>query len=371
MSPALDKLIQTSHAKVGVNLRLKKLFQLFEKAQIDALLVSSWPNVTYLSGFKGTESWLVVSPKSRYFITDSRYSEQAEAEAKGFKVILRDGQSVFQIVSEIVKKDKLKTLSFESSIVTHSFYAGLKKHLADGRLNATTGLVEILREVKDNFEVNQIRKSAEIAVKGYHYVRQIARPGMREREVQARLEHFTKTLGSEKPAFDIIIAAGPRSSMPHCQTNETVLQNNQVLLVDMGVVYEGYHSDLTRPFFLGKMNTLYKKIYKIVWDAQRLGIRKAGPGVPASEVDAACRKAIHQSGYGKYFGHGTGHGVGLEIHEAPTVSSRSQTILKPGMVITVEPGIYLPGRFGVRIEDMVLITNKGNEVLTSDLDKPV
>ena len=188
---------------------------------------------------------------------------------------------------------------------------------------------------------------------------------------QLKIDDFTKSLGSERPAFDIIIATGARSSMPHCQTNRTLVKNDEVLLVDMGVVFEGYHSDLTRPVFLGKMSPLQKKIYRTVWDAQRLGIQKAGPGVPASEVDAACRRSIEKSGYGRYFGHGTGHGVGLEIHEAPSVSSRSKTILQPGMVITVEPGIYLPGKFGVRIEDMVLITNKGNEVLTRDLDQPI
>ena len=344
---------------------------MFREAKIDALFVSSWPNVTYLSGFKGTESWSFVSPKGLYFITDSRYSEQAENEAKGFKIILRDKQSVSEIVAELVKKDKIKILGFESHVVTHSFYAGLAKKVGADHLKTTSGLVEILREIKDNFEIKQIKKSVEIAVKGYHNLCKKTKPGMSERQVQADLEHFTKSLGSERPAFDIIIATGARSSMPHCQTNQTLVKNNELLLVDMGVVFEGYHSDLTRPVFLGKMSPLHKKIYKTVWDAQRLGIQKAGPGVPASEVDAVCRRSIEKSGYGRYFGHGTGHGVGLEIHEAPSVSSRSKTILQPGMVITVEPGIYLPGKFGVRIEDMVLITNKGNEVLTRDLDQPV
>ncbi|OIO38179.1 MAG: hypothetical protein AUJ72_02990 [Candidatus Omnitrophica bacterium CG1_02_46_14] len=351
--------------------RLKKIFSLFKTAQIDALLVSSPSNVTYLSGFMGQESWLVVSPKGRYFITDSRYSEEARAEAKGFKVVLRDGRSVFQVVSQIVRKDKIKVLGFEAMIVTHSFYLDLANHIGGTFLKATVGLVESLREIKDSFEIGQIKSSVAIAVKGFHYVQETARPGMREREVQARLEHFTKSMGSEKPSFDIIIASGARSSMPHCKTNETVIQNNQALLVDMGVVYEGYCSDLTRTIFLGRINRLYRKIFNIVWDAQRLGIRKAGPGVRASEVDAACRRAIEKQGFGRYFGHGTGHGVGLEVHEAPTVSSRSQTVLKPGMVVTVEPGIYLPGRFGVRTEDMLLITNKGNEVLTRDLDKSI
>ena len=351
--------------------RLKRLFQAFDKKEIDALLVSSWPNVTYLSGFKGTESWILVSPKGLYFITDSRYSEQAKKEAKGFEVILRDKQSVSQIVADLAKKDGLGRIGFEASIVTHAFYLGLERQIGAGKLRATRDLVEDLRLLKDDFEVRQIKKSADIAVQGFHYVRQAVRPGMREREAQGRLEYFTKSLGAEKPAFDIIIASGARSSMPHCQTNQTPIRNNNIVLVDMGVVYEGYHSDLTRPIFLGKMSALHKKIRQIVWDAQRAGIKKAGPGVPARDVDAACRDFIEKKGYGRHFGHGTGHGVGLEIHEAPTVSSKSDTVLKPGMVITVEPGIYLPGKFGVRIEDMVLITEKGSEVLTRDLDKPV
>jgi Xaa-Pro aminopeptidase len=351
-----------------MNDRLKKLFAQFDKVGIDGLLVSSWPNCTYLSGFKGTESWIFVSPKGLYFITDSRYSEQAEQEAPGFKVILRQ-KAVTEIVSDLVKEMKLKTIGFEAAIVTHSFYLGLERHLGKDKIKAVYDLVEKLRLRKDATEIKMLQKSANIAVKGYHYIKQVTRPGMTEREIQGRLEYYTKSIGSEKPSFDIIIAAGARASMPHCQSNETKVKNNNMVLVDMGVIYEGYCSDLTRPLFLGRMSPLYKKIHGIVWDAQRAGIKKAGPGVPASAVDAACRDYIKKMGYSKYFGHGTGHGVGLEIHEAPNVSPRSETILEPGMVITVEPGIYLPGKFGVRIEDMVLITKNGHEVMTRDLDK--
>ncbi len=354
-----------------IPLRVKRLLESFKAEAIDALFVSSWPNVTYLSGFRGTESWLLISKKELFFITDSRYSEQAQAEAKGFHILLRDKNSVSDILASLVKKHKIKKLGFEAHDIHFSFYQTLQTVLDKEILKPTQGLVEHLRLTKDGMEINRLKTSADIAVRGFHYIRQIVRPGMKEREVQARLEHFTKTMGSEKPAFDIIIAAGARSSMPHCQSNETVIKENEVVLVDMGVVYEGYHSDLTRPIFLGKISPLVKEIYEIVWNAQRRGIAKAGPGVPAKEVDAACRSFIHKSGYGKYFGHGTGHGVGLEIHEAPSVSSKSQTVLKPGMVITVEPGIYLPGKFGIRIEDMVLITKNGHEVLTSDLDKSV
>jgi Xaa-Pro aminopeptidase len=352
-----------------MNDRLKKLFKQFEKTEIDALLVSSWPNVTYLSGFKGTESWVLVSPRGRYFITDSRYSEQAESEAIGFEVILRDKKSVTEIAAELCKKLHVRHLGFEAPIITYSFYVALAKRVGKDKLKATAGVVELLRETKDSSEIKAIRKSADIAVKGFHYVKAIARPGMKERDAQGRLEYYTKSLGSEKPSFDIIIGTGARSSMPHCQTNETKIKNNTVLLVDMGVMYDSYCSDLTRPIFLGKMSPIHKKIFDIVWEAQRAGIRKAAPGVTCREVDEACRTVIQKNGYGDFFGHGTGHGVGLEIHEAPNVSGRSETILKPGMVITVEPGIYLPGKFGIRIEDMLLISEKGNEVLTRDLDK--
>lgn len=350
-------------------LRLAKLFKLFPQHKIDSLLVSSWPNVSYLSGFKGTESWALVSPKGKFFITDSRYSEQALAEAKSFKLILRDRKPVTEIVRELVESQKLKAVGFEAPHVTYLFHQALLKRVGAKKLIPVRGIVEALRIQKDAEEIKLIRKSAEIAVKGFHHIRKTVRAGETERQVQGRLEYFTKTLGSEKPAFDIIIAAGARASMPHCQSNETKVRNNDVLLVDMGCVYEGYYSDLTRPIFLGKMSALHKKIHDIVWEAQRAGIRKAAPGVRVSEVDAACRNYIRDKGYGDYFGHSTGHGVGLEVHEDPGVSSRGEEILKPGMVITVEPGIYLPGKFGVRIEDMVLITDKGNDVLTKGLEK--
>ncbi|MCG3175951.1 MAG: Aminopeptidase YpdF [Candidatus Omnitrophica bacterium] len=351
--------------------RLKSLYASMDREGIDALLVSSWPNVTYVSGFRGDESWALVGPKGEYFITDSRYTEQARKEAKGFKIVERDRRTLSDILKDIVRQKRIKKLGFESHIVTHAFAQALDKTAGSSKVKATRGLIEKLRETKDAGEIRALRKTADIAVKGFHYIRDWAKPGMTERQIQARLEYQTKLLGSEKPAFDMIIASGPRASMPHCQSDGTRTRRNSAVLVDMGTVYGGYHSDLTRSIFFGRMSALFKKVHKIVWDAQRAGIAKAAPGVTCAEVDAACRDHIRKMGYDKYFGHSTGHGVGLEIHEGPTVSARSQTVLQPGMVITVEPGIYLPGRFGVRIEDMVLITEKGNEVLTRDLDKSV
>lgn len=354
-----------------MNVRLKRLFAGFPKAGIDALLVSSWPNVSYLSGFKNDESWILVSPKKLIFITDSRYTEQAKREAKGFEVVERGTKSVTETVAGFARSMNASKVGFESPIVTHAFSQGLYRHLGAERLKPVSNLVEALRLIKDESEIKLLRRAADIGVKGFHYVRHTVRPGMTEREVQGRLEYYMKSLGAEKPAFDLIIATGARASMPHCQTNDTKVLDNNVLLIDMGARYEGYHSDLTRPIFLGRMSVLQKKVNDIVWNAQRAGIAKAAPGVTCREVDAACRTYIDKRGYGKRFGHGTGHGVGLEIHEAPSVSGRSETVLKPGMVITVEPGIYLPGKFGIRIEDMVLITEKGREVLTHGLDERI
>lgn len=352
-----------------MNTRLKKLFPLFKKPGIDALLVSSWPNVRYLSGFRNDESWILVSPKGLIFITDSRYVEQARKEAKGFEVILRDTKSVTEIVAGYCKKWQIKKLGFEAPIVTYSFFGALAKRVGKDKIVPTANLVEQLRILKDPEEVKLLQKSAQIAVKGYHYVKQAARPGMKERDAQGRIEYYTKTLGATKPSFDLIIASGAGSSIPHYMTSDARMKNNDIVLVDMGVIYDGYCSDLTRCFFLGKMSPLHKKIHDIVWEAQRAGIQKASPGVTCKEVDEASRSVIRKYGYAGMFGHSTGHGVGLEIHEAPGVSSMSETVLKPGMVITVEPGVYLPGKFGVRIEDTLLITGKGNEVLTHGLDK--
>jgi Xaa-Pro aminopeptidase len=355
-----------------VDKRCARLARQFRGAGIDALFVSSEPNVSYLSGFKGTESFLFITPHRRYFLTDFRYAEQARRETRGFKVLVRNGASYADMAEELRRRERCRRVGFESPRTTHAFYRQLERALGAGALVPTSGLVERLRAVKDAGELRKIRNAVAIMGEGIRRLRATAAPGMNEKEIQGRLEYETKMLGSEKPAFDIIIAAGAKSSMPHAVSDHlSRLRENDILLVDMGVVSEGYHSDLTRCFFLGKIPRPMRKIYDTVLEAQERGIRAVRPGRPAREVDAACRDFIRKKGYGRYFGHGTGHGVGLEIHEAPSVSGRSSDVLAPGMVVTVEPGIYLPGRFGVRIEDMVLVTAKGHEVLTRDIDKRI
>ena len=352
--------------------RLKRLLGGFAAAGIDAFFVSAKENVTYLSGFNNDESFLFLTRGRRYFLTDFRYLEQARKEAIGFRIVLRDERTYPEIVRDLARKEKCAKVGFEASKISYAFYSRLAQALGPNCLVPTAGLVEKLRIRKEPGEIRHLRKAVEVSGAGVRHLASTLAPGMNEKEIQGRLEYQTKMLGAEKPAFDIIIAAGAKSSMPHAVSDErSVVRDEDIVLVDMGVVVGGYHSDLTRCFFLGKIPLLQRKIYDIVLQAQERGIRKVRPGVPAKEVDAACRDFIRHKGYGKLFGHGTGHGVGLEIHEAPTVSGRSAEILEPGMVVTVEPGIYLPDRFGVRIEDMVLVTDKGHEVLTRDIDKRI
>jgi len=352
--------------------RVARVLKAFSRAGIDGFFVSAKENVTYLSGFNNDESFLFITRKARYFLTDSRYVEQARREAVGYKVILREAKSYPQMVRDLADKEKCFRVGFEAPKVSHSFYLALCKALGASRLVPVSGLVENLRIRKEAHEIRHLRKAVEITAAGVRHLAATLAPGMSEKDIQARLEYQTKMLGSEKPAFDIIIAAGAKSSMPHAvPDNRSLVKEEDMVLVDMGVVSGGYHSDLTRCFFLGKIPPFRRKIYDTVLQAQERGIRRIRPGAPTRDVDAACRDFIHKKGYGKLFGHGTGHGVGLEIHEAPTVSGRSTEILEPGMVVTVEPGIYLPGQFGVRIEDMVLVTDKGHEVLTRDIDKRI
>ncbi|MCA9395972.1 MAG: aminopeptidase P family protein [Candidatus Omnitrophica bacterium] len=352
-----------------MNTRIKAFHQTFEKYRLDAFLVTEESNVTYLSGYTGTESYLLITPKEKYFLTDFRYLEQAEKELTGFEIVLRTNQSYPAMIYELCRKAGVMRMGFESNRISYQLYSMLSRTLKNIFPVPVPNSIEGLRICKSADEIKQLKSSATIAMQGVRFLQAQLEPGQKEIDIQAKLEYDTKLLGSEKPAFDMIVAAGPGSSMPHAISGQRKVLQNDMVLVDMGVTYKGYRSDLTRCFFIGKIPRLKKKVYDIVKKAQALGIQKAKPGVRIGDVDVACRSFIEKAGYGKYFGHSTGHGVGLEVHEAPGVYAKNDDILKPGMIITVEPGIYLPDQFGVRIEDMVRITSSGNEVLTGDLEK--
>jgi Xaa-Pro aminopeptidase len=249
-------------------------------------------------------------------------------------------------------------------------YKKIRKELPDSLgLAPTYGLVEGLRQIKTPAELEKIRFATRIAVKAFNFIRTQLKPGRREIEVAGELERFIRYNQATDSSFEIIVASGPNSAFAHHVTSERKLKANEPVLIDMGVDYNGYKSDLTRVFFLGKIDTLTAKVYRVVQEAQELALKAIRPGKTCAEIDSLARKYIESKGYGGFFGHGLGHGVGLEVHEEPHIGKNQFIRLQAGMVFTVEPAIYLPRKFGIRLEDMVLVTKKGSEVLSGTLNK--
>ena len=316
------------------------------------------------------DSYLLVSHKGNTYFTDSRYTEEAALYLKGKIRIEEIGGSVFKSASENCQKLKISSLGFEEGNISHLEFKQIKRALPKRvRLFPTCGIVEELRKIKSPIELLKIKKAAQITIGAFEFIKRFIRPGIREIEVAAELERFIRYKGGQGASFNIIVASGPNSSYPHHITSGRKLKNNELVLIDAGTEVDSYKSDLTRVFFLGKINALARRIYDIVLRANNLAIAKIRPEVAISAIDAASRKYIAACGFGKYFVHSLGHGVGLQVHEAPRICAKTTEKLKAGMAITIEPAIYLPGKFGIRIEDMVHVTKTGCEVLSGSLHK--
>jgi len=339
---------------------------------MDGLIVSSDANISYLTGSPSRDSKLLISKNKNVYFTDSRYITAAK-KALGSKFIIKKVKHSFaKIIAETCAELKLETVGFEDRALSVAEHRHLQKEFSHRhRLEPVpcSGLVESLREIKDAQEIENIRQSLAITALALKFAQEIILPGRKELEIVGELERFIRYHGAEKAAFEIIVASGPNSAYPHHLPTQRKIKENEPVMIDIGVDYLGYKSDLTRVFFLGKMDALARRIYNIVTEAQKRAIKKIKPGVEISQIDAAARDFIAQKGYAKYFGHALGHGVGLETHEAPNISPNNHGRLKPGMVFTVEPAIYLPGKFGIRIEDMVLVTRKGAEVLSGTINQ--
>lgn len=318
-------------------------------------------NRRYLSGFTGSSGLLVILPTRAYLCTDFRYLEQAAQQAPGWEMVQLDRPWTRTI------KNLLQAVhgpvAFESDFLSFDHYQELIRDVTCD-FAPSKGIVEALRCQKDEEELTCLRRAISLADAGASFLCSYLRPGLGEREVALELEFFLRRHGASGPAFPFIVASGPRSSLPHGEPTERKLAPGDLVTVDFGAVYEGYHSDLTRTFALGEPKGKARMMAELALAAQEKGIAAAGPGVPAAQVDAAAREVIARAGYGENFGHALGHGVGLEIHELPRLSSTSAEELLPGMVVTIEPGIYLPGFGGVRTEDVILITPNGREVLS-------
>jgi Xaa-Pro aminopeptidase len=346
-------------------LRLQQFRRALADKHVTAALVTDGADVRYLSGFTGDDSWLLVGPRRAALLTDSRYAEQAEAECPGISVVVRRGPMI-EALAGAVGRARIRRLGFDPEKVSVAVRSRLLKALRGVRLVQAGGIARRLRITKDPSEVRAICRAIRAAEEAWRGFRKAVRPGMTEQRLAAELDHRMRLAGAEGPAFPTICAVDASASMPHARPGSRRLKRGSVLLVDFGARVGGYVSDLTRCLFLGRIRPRVRAVYQAVLEAQSAAISAVGPGVGLAEVDAAARGVLEAAGFGKAFGHGTGHGIGLEIHEPPALSPQAaKGRLEPGMVVTIEPGVYLRGRFGIRIEDNVLITERGRHVLTS------
>jgi Xaa-Pro aminopeptidase len=331
------------------------------------MLVTHLPNVRWLCGFTGSAGSLLVTPAEAVFFTDFRYRVQAAREVRAARKVEHAGGAA-AAVAAAAKEGRLRRLGFEAERMTVAAHADLAAALPGVRLVPLRETVESLRAVKDDGEIAAIRSALAVAATALSGVVRRLR-GSSEVEVAERLRAAIRRGGGEQESFPTIVAAGPRGAQPHAVPTSNRIGGGDLVVIDYGVRLRGYCSDLTRTFSPQKWELKARRIYQTVLEAQRAAIGVIGPGVKASAVDAAARSLIDRAGYGACFGHGTGHGVGLEVHEKPTLSPKSGDILLPGMVVTVEPGIYLEKYGGVRIEDMVLVTTTGCEVMSRRVPK--
>jgi len=346
------------------NARLKRLVEDFSRHKnIDALLIINDSNIRYLTQFPASESWLLVTKHKAFYITDSRYVLEARQGLKGVSVKQYSSMPCATLCA-LCKQYKIKRLGFDERHTSFALWKKLKEFCPRNcKLLPATGLVEALREIKDEEEITQVRNCLKLHFKAIDFMKKVVKQGITERQIALKLEGFVKSHGAEF-SFPPIIASGSNSCHPHARVSDRVIRNNEPVLLDFGIDINGYKSDLTRNFFLGRIAPRVVQVYEALTLAQREAISLIRPGISCAQVDAHARKVLRKFGLAKYFGHSLGHGVGLDIHEAPRLSSQSMGLLEAGMIVTVEPGVYIPNQFGIRVEDMVLVTKEGCEVLS-------
>jgi Xaa-Pro aminopeptidase len=342
--------------------RIGRIKGILRDDNIDGILITALENVRYLSGFTGSDAALVMTETRGYFLTDSRYTTQAKKEVSGFEVI--EYKKKIEGLSDLINGLGLSGVGFETQGLTYQAHKELAEKISGGQLIPVIERIKNIRAVKDEEEIGRIKRAIEIASKSLRENAWRVAPGNQEREVALELEFSMRRNGADNIAFDTIVASGARSALPHGKASEKRIGEGEFVVIDFGARYRGYYSDETCTFFCGKPNRRQKEVYQIVKDAHDKTISSVRPRMKAVELDAVARDWIRNAGYGDYFGHGTGHGVGLEVHENPVIGPESEDVLVEGMVFTIEPGIYIPGWGGVRIEDMVVVTGSGCEVLT-------
>ncbi|WP_174613778.1 M24 family metallopeptidase [Virgibacillus ihumii] len=342
--------------------KIEKLRKAFRENDLDAILITSPYNRRYITNFTGTAGVAIVSKDEARFVTDFRYIEQANEQAADFKIV-EHKQPIHQAINEQLKELGVHKVGFEKEHVTFATYE-LYKESMDVKLVPVSGLIEELRLIKTAEELEVLKQAAKIAEDAFTHIQGYIKPGVKEIDISNELEFHMRNLGAESSSFDTIVASGYRGALPHGVASDKKIQSGELVTLDFGAYYNGYCSDITRTVAVGELSDELTTIYNIVQKAQKIGVEGLKPGITGIEADALTRNYIIEKGYGDYFGHSTGHGVGLEVHEGPGLSFRSEKKLAPGMVVTVEPGIYVPDVGGCRIEDDIVITEKGYERLT-------
>ncbi|SDY89015.1 M24 family metallopeptidase [Tindallia californiensis] len=345
---------------------VNKIREWIEENRADAVLITSEANRYYLSGFTGSTGMVLITKNSQFVLSDFRYRQQVREECTDLTFLMTDSQ---HSVSDHFKDLGIRIVGIEENKVSYRQAVELMNHHEKIKLVPLKNLIEKLRSIKTKDEIEKIEKAAALSDVGWEYIKQHLHPGKKEKDLALDLEIFLRRNGAENISFPVILASGHRSALPHGVASDKIIEDGDLITVDFGSIVNRYCSDMTRTLVAGQANDKQKEIYHVVLEAQTKALEAVKPGVSGKELDDIARNIITKAGYGEAFGHGLGHGVGLEVHELPQVSQKGITRLTPGMVITIEPGIYLPGVGGVRIEDLVLVTNEGYQVLSQSCKK--
>ncbi|MDM5186382.1 Xaa-Pro peptidase family protein [Bacillus sp. DX4.1] len=347
--------------------RIERIQKQLTKNNVDAILITKGENRRYTTGFTGSAGAVLISQKGVTFITDFRYIEQAKDEVKNAKIIIHDGNLEKEVASEI-DRHGIQKVAVEANTMTLKAFSTLKEYV-NVELVPLENIVDKVREIKEQSEIETMRTAAHIADQAFDYILNVIKPGITEREVRDELEAYMRKKGAFSSAFNIIVASGQRAALPHGVASKKVIEHGDMVTLDFGAMYNGYCSDITRTIAVGSCSDEFRDIYHIVLEALKRGTEGIRAGEKAKKIDDLTRNYITEKGFGDRFGHSTGHGLGLEVHEQLRLSDKSKEVLQAGMVVTVEPGIYIPGWGGCRIEDDIVVTENGYEIITHSTKK--
>jgi Xaa-Pro aminopeptidase len=347
-----------------MNNRAELLVKKFTEENYDAILITNPINRAYISNFTGSAGVVIIARNAKYVISDFRYMEQLKEQSADFTIINHEGK-MFAAIHDLFEKLNVKNVALEGESLSAQTYQTLITENPNITFVLTDNIIEEIRAIKTPAEFELLKKAAAITDEVYDFILKKIKPGMSELEIANLMEFHAKSLGADGCSFETIIASGVRGALPHGHASEKLIAKNELITLDFGYIYKGYFADITRTIAVGKVSDELRNVYDIVLDAQKQGAAAVKAGLTGKDIDTVCRTIIEQAGFGQYFGHGTGHGLGRECHEFPSVNQKSETILQSGMYITIEPGIYLPEVGGVRIEDDVIVTEKGGIIVTT------